>query len=206
MDEGKYDIFRGTSPKEAVWMETVENLKAAADRMSRLVLTEPNDYFLYHDGNVVASVQNPNGHHSKVPHSQIVLVSSDPDHLNAMSQILRRQGLGPLCVSTVRQCKEAMSDNRIGLVFCDSSLPDGDFRDVVNAARHLGSQAQVVITSGRDGWPEFIEAMRAGAFDVISKPCRAKDIEWMIIQAKREARRRANTNSIVHERNRGQGR
>ena len=74
------------------------------------------------------------------------------------------------------QYKEISTKYPTGLVFCDSNLSDGGYRDVVNAVRHLGSQAQVVITSGRDGWPEFIEAMRAGAFldDIILVPCRPK--------------------------------
>jgi hypothetical protein len=33
-------------------------------------------------------------------------------------------------------------------------------------------------------------AMREGAFDVIAAPCRPTDVEWMVIQAKRDARSR----------------
>jgi DNA-binding NtrC family response regulator len=40
-------------------------------------------------------------------------------------------------------------------------------------------------------WDEFLEAMRLGAFDVIASPCRATDVEWMIIQALRYERTEA---------------
>jgi DNA-binding NtrC family response regulator len=34
-------------------------------------------------------------------------------------------------------------------------------------------------------WDEYLEAMRLGAFDVISAPCRPTDVEWVILQALR---------------------
>jgi DNA-binding NtrC family response regulator len=46
------------------------------------------------------------------------------------------------------------------------------------------------VTSRGADWEEFKEAMRWGAFDVISAPCRPTDVEWMVIQARRDERHR----------------
>jgi hypothetical protein len=36
---------------------------------------------------------------------------------------------------------------------------------------------------------EFMEANRQGAFHVLSAPCHPKEVEWLVIQAKRDDRR-----------------
>lgn len=46
----------------------------------------------------------------------------------------------------------------------------------------------MVITSLHADWDEYLEAIRVGAFDVIAAPCRSTDVEWMVIQAKRDDR------------------
>jgi FixJ family two-component response regulator len=48
-----------------------------------------------------------------------------------------------------------------------------------------------VVTSSTADWDEFLEAMRLGAPDVIARPCRATDVEWMVIQALRYERTEA---------------
>jgi DNA-binding NtrC family response regulator len=55
----------------------------------------------------------------------------------------------------------------------------------------VGSKARIVVTSRQANWPEFLEAIRVGAFDVISTPCRSKDVESMVVQAKRDDRKMA---------------
>jgi ActR/RegA family two-component response regulator len=188
-----YDLFRGTSRENAVWIGTVEGLEAAADRMSCLALSEPNDYFLFHSGSIVASTgKTPDALQPEMPPAwKIVIISSDLNHLSALTEILKKREIGPVCTSAVRQYRDVLSKQSVGLVFSDSTLSDGDYRDVIAASRSVGSRARIVVTSRQADWPEFLEAIRAGAFDVISKPCRPKDVEWMVIQAKRDDRKMA---------------
>jgi DNA-binding NtrC family response regulator len=132
-------------------------------------------------------------------------VSSDSDHIGILAAILKKQGLGCICTSTVSQYGDSLSKHSVGLAFCDPNLPDGDYRNVINASKYAGSKARVVVTSRLADWPEFHDAIRAGAFDVISKPCRSNDVEWMVIQAKRDDRKMARQLMTPNEKSRARG-
>jgi hypothetical protein len=48
-----YDIFKVT-PDGPVWVGAVRGLREAKERMARLALTFPGEYFIHSQGNVVA--------------------------------------------------------------------------------------------------------------------------------------------------------
>jgi len=122
---------------------------------------------------------------------QIVIASSDPDQLCRLTEILKHQDVEPICTSTVMECRNVLFKETVGLVFCDRNLADGNYSDLIAAGRSVNSSARFVVTSPQADWEEFFDAMRLGAFDVITAPCRPKDVEWMIIQAKRDDRKLA---------------
>ncbi len=122
---------------------------------------------------------------------QILVVSSDLEGRRNLMQTLTRQGLDPIGVSNLAECKEVLKKERVGLVFCDRALIDGTYRDVLDETRSNTDKLRLVVTSRHPDWDEYLEAMRFGAFDVIASPCRPTDVEWMVIQAKRDERNRS---------------
>lgn len=121
----------------------------------------------------------------------VLIASSDLEARRALSNILVKLGVDPLTASTVRECREIMVSERVGLIFCHRLLADGNCYDLLNASKGGRTRARIVVTSSTADWDEFLEAMRLGAFDVIASPCRATDVEWMIIQALRYERTEA---------------
>jgi PleD family two-component response regulator len=121
---------------------------------------------------------------------EIIVVSADLENRGALSRILTTQGFDPICVSTLRECHEIFAERRVGLVFCDPHVTDGDYEELLSAYRLKDRRPRVVVTSTYGDWDDFKKAMRLGAFDVISVPCRSTDVEWIIIQAKRDERNR----------------
>ena len=192
MSSATYDLFKGNSQENAIWIEAVEGLEAATERMNRLAATESNDYFLFQSGNIIASAKNSKTpSHANQQTRKILILSSNQNRSANLSDILKKQEVDPIFAITVKQYRDILSKQALDLVFCDPQLPDGDYKDVINAARLAGSLARIVVTSRFASWPEFLEAMRSGAFDVISAPCRYKDVEWVMIQAARDDRKRA---------------
>ena len=121
---------------------------------------------------------------------EVVVVSSNLENRQDVAGMLARLGLDPICVSTVNQCRELPNRNSIGLVFCDRQVKDGDYRDVLSA---MGTPAadespKVVMMADLASPTEYRQAKTHGVFDVICSPCRLTDIEWMVIQAKRNRR------------------
>lgn len=119
---------------------------------------------------------------------EVVIASSDVESRRALANMLERLGVEPFLTSTVRECKEILAINRVGLIFCSCTLVDGNCYDLLNASRSGRPKPMVVVTSSVTDWDEFLEAMRLGAFDVIASPCRSTDVEWMILQALRQDR------------------
>jgi len=122
---------------------------------------------------------------------QIVVASSDLENRRALTSILTRQGFDPISISSFAECRELIEKEAVGLLFCDQHLADGDYRDVLNASRTSTGRVHVVVISKHANWDEYLEAMRLGAFDVIASPCRPTDVEWMVIQARRDERNRS---------------
>ena len=186
MSATTYDLFKGSSQENAIWIEAVEGLEAAKEQMNRLAATQTSDYFLFHSGNIIASVKNStNSSRANHPTRKTIILSSSQNRSASLLDILKKQQIEPICAATVKQYREILSKQAWDVVFCDPKLPDGDYKDVINAARSAGSLARIVVTSRLASWPEFLEAMRVGAFDVISTPCRYKDVEWVMMQVAR---------------------
>jgi DNA-binding NtrC family response regulator len=121
----------------------------------------------------------------------------------AMCNILAKQGLYPIAASTVRECKEIMAQENVGLIFCARSLADGDYRDLLIAARAGRRRIRIVLATRLTDWDEYLEAIRLGAFDVISAPSRPTDVEWMTIQALRDEHARTREITLVQHGFRG---
>lgn len=129
---------------------------------------------------------------------EVVVVSSDLESRRNLSAILTRQGIDPICTSTLHECREILSQKNVGIVFCDSYLSDGTYKEFLGAYRSREERPRVIVTSRHSEWDEFKEAIRFGAFDVIGMPCRPTDVEWMIIQARRDDRKRVESPALAH--------
>jgi hypothetical protein len=47
MKEPTFDIFSGASDKDALWVEAVEGLSKARERMEQIAAEKPGPYFLF---------------------------------------------------------------------------------------------------------------------------------------------------------------
>jgi DNA-binding NtrC family response regulator len=120
---------------------------------------------------------------------EILVVSSDLADRDQLTGVLASLGLDPVPTSSLRECREILAQKKVGLVFCDRHLTDGNYQDLLATSPQSGDRPRVVVTSHRADWDEYREAMRCGAFDIICAPCRRADVEWMVVQAKRADRR-----------------
>jgi DNA-binding NtrC family response regulator len=132
---------------------------------------------------------------------QVVIASADVEERRAMCNILAKLGLDPITASTVGACKQILAQQSVGLIFCARSLADGDYRDLLSAAR--AERHRIVLATRLTDWEEYLEAVRLGAFDVISAPSRPTDVEWMIIQALRDEHARTRQVALTQQSVRG---
>lgn len=122
---------------------------------------------------------------------QILVVSSELENRRALNELLLKEGHETICASRLSECHEALQSQNISLIFCDRRLSDGNYRDVVTAARNARRPAKVVVTSRLADWDEYLDALHHGAFDLIASPCQPTDVLWAIVQARRESSQRS---------------
>jgi len=117
---------------------------------------------------------------------QILVVSSDQDHLHTLTSILQKSGWTPLHATRLSECRDLLAKQNVGLVFCERRLADGTYRDLLSAAHMPNRRVPIVVTSRLADWDEYLEALRYGAVDLIASPCKPNDVSSAIAQAQRE--------------------
>lgn len=117
----------------------------------------------------------------------ILVVSSEFKNRHALRDILNREGWKTICASTVSECEEVFVTRNIDLVFCERSLTDGTYRDILAITRSRRQSVRLVVTSRLADWDEYLEALHEGAFDLIASPAQTADIVRVINQTQREA-------------------
>jgi DNA-binding NtrC family response regulator len=127
---------------------------------------------------------------------EILVVSSDLVLRAQLADILVSLSINSGVLSTLRECHEILAQKRVGLVFCDARVADGNYHDLLAMYASAGRLPRVVVASRTADWDEYKEAMRCGAFDIISVPYRHIDVEWMVIQAKRAERQAQAAGSV----------
>src|ERR1700686_4980745 len=98
--------------------------------------------------------------------NQVLVISPEKEHHEKITAAMNRCGLISVCRLKLDEARVFMDKDKFGVVFCHETLPDGDFRGVVSAAR----PTPVVVLSRFAEWDHYLAALRAGAFDYIACP------------------------------------
>ncbi len=89
----------------------------------------------------------------------------------------------PLEIRTVTGCREAGGGiGRHGtadVIFTDVQLPDGDWKRVLQMARHSPSPAEVIVVSRFVDVPLYLDALEEGVFDFVVPPLRTVEIGYI---------------------------
>jgi DNA-binding NtrC family response regulator len=99
-----------------------------------------------------------------------------------VADVLGFWGVEGTFASTISEARKILLEQPIGLVFCESHLPDGGlFTDLLDAATSKTFPLRLVAILHDVN--EYANAIQLGAFEAIVAPCQRSDIQWVIIQA-----------------------
>ena len=133
---------------------------------------------------------------------EILVASPDLEMRRSIVTILTRLGVDAICASTVEQCREVLAKNYVGLVFSDRHFPDGTYLDLLAPAGSTpGEKPRIVLTTYCIDPAEYHTARLSGVFEVISSPCHSTAVEWMVIQAMRDDRKRRRQDPVIQPAN-----
>src|ERR1700719_3873294 len=96
--------------------------------------------------------------------TRILVASSELENRRGLVEILEKEGYDAVCITRASECKEVLETHKIALVFCDRRLTDGNYRDVLAAARSSQAKPRVVVTSRLLGLDVCFGGGAAGGF------------------------------------------
>jgi DNA-binding NtrC family response regulator len=99
--------------------------------------------------------------------------------------------MDPVCCSGVQEAFTLLPEASPSLIFCEETLTDGTYRDLLRGMGKTPRARFVVISPTADIDANYNEALSLGAFDMIASPCRRSDVQWIAIRAMHEESRRS---------------
>jgi len=108
--------------------------------------------------------------YSKLSGPKCLVASSNEKVLKKLAKILSQCGLATFLASGIEESRKVLVRERVFLVLCDDRLVDGDYEDILSASEWSTSKAPVIVFSSTGDWPDYLKAIRAGAFDYMAYP------------------------------------
>lgn len=127
-----------------------------------------------------------------VKKASLLLVDDDRHILDAMGGWLREVGYEVDVAPSVAVATSALGKRVYDLVLCDIRLGDGEGFDVLETCRKQYPETIVILLTGYGTVETAIEAIRAGAFDLLTKPLIDEELEMAIERA-------LNTRHVIEE-------
>ena len=102
--------------------------------------------------------------------AQVLVVDDEPDIRELLEITLVRMGLGVQAVGTIAEAKERLKGERYELCLTDMRLGDGDGLELVRYIAGLDNDTPVAVITAYGSAENAVAALKAGAFDYVSKP------------------------------------
>jgi len=115
--------------------------------------------------------------------AHVLVVDDEPDIRELLELTLVRMGLDVATVGTIAEAKAKLREDRYDLCLTDMRLSDGEGLDLV---RHIAGQAAevpVAVITAYGSAENAVAALKAGAFDYVSKPVGLEQLRALVRSA-----------------------
>lgn len=113
---------------------------------------------------------------------RILVVDDEADLRDLLEITLVKMGLDVDCAATLREARRLVDDNQYALVLTDMRLPDGLGLELVREVSGSSKTPIAVITAFGSA-ENAVVALKAGAFDYVSKPVALDELRVMVRSA-----------------------
>ncbi len=112
-----------------------------------------------------------------------LIVDDEPDILELLDITLTRMGITTRKAPNIKIARQLLNSNTFDLCLTDMHLPDGDGIDLVTHIQAHFPDIPVAVITAYGSMETAVIALKAGAFDFISKPVELPNLRAMIKQA-----------------------
>jgi DNA-binding response OmpR family regulator len=117
---------------------------------------------------------------------RILLVEDSERVAVAVGDALRARGHSIVAAGGIRAAEDAFATQHFDMAVVDIGLPDGSGLEWCRAARSAGSEVPILLLTARNGVPDRVAGLDAGADDYLGKPF---SIEELVARIRALARR-----------------
>ena len=115
--------------------------------------------------------------------ARILVVDDDREIANVLMEYLRRMGYEAEAAYGGGEGIERFKNGDFQMVITDMKMPDMDGMEVMKTVRSMDKHVLVLVITGYSTIHDAVEAIKAGAYDCISKPFDFKSMEVIIRRA-----------------------
>jgi two-component system response regulator PilR (NtrC family) len=116
---------------------------------------------------------------------RILVVDDEADLRELLDITLVKMGLDVDCAETLREARALFAANEYALVLTDMRLPDGLGLELVREVSASGKGTPIAVVTAYGSADNAVVALKAGAFDYVSKPVVLDDLRVMVRSALR---------------------
>lgn len=102
--------------------------------------------------------------------NRVLVVDDEPDIRELIDLTLSRMGLAADCAASVAEAKAYLEEGDYQLCLTDMRLPDGEGLEVVRYISEHAGETPVAVITAFGSTENAVAALKAGAFDYLSKP------------------------------------
>ncbi len=115
----------------------------------------------------------------------VLIVDDEPDIRELLEITLGRMGLHSKSAADLQSARTALQNNDFNLCLTDMRLPDGDGIELVEHIQQHYSHIPVAVITAHGSTETAIRALKAGAFDFVSKPVDLQKLRDLVNSALR---------------------
>jgi len=113
----------------------------------------------------------------------VLVVDDEADIRELLELTLLRMGLGVECASSVAQASELLKERSFDLCLTDMRLPDGEGLELVRYISTNCADLPVAVITAHGSTENAVAALKAGAFDYVSKPLSLEQLRTLVKSA-----------------------
>jgi len=115
--------------------------------------------------------------------NQVLIVDDEPDIRELLELTLGRMNLETRAAANIEEAHHLLEQFKFDLCLTDMRLPDGNGIDLVRHIQGKDPQMPVAVITAHGSMEAAISALKAGAFDFVSKPLDINDLRNIVRSA-----------------------
>jgi two-component system, NtrC family, response regulator PilR len=131
-----------------------------------------------------------------------LIVDDEPDLCQLAEITLNRMGIDTISAHNVKDAESLLSEHEFNLCLTDMNLPDGNGIDLVKHIQQSYSHIPVAVITAYGNMESAVLALKAGAFDFISKPVDLNVLRGLVessLKLKHSSESNTSTHTIIGE-------